>query len=178
MKAFVLLLLLIITGCGSSNQETGYNFAGLHLQPSANWKIAEAAQPVMATMEFNQGKKCKLLECPRLDLYTSDFSGWKSWFDGTVYVGSRSCDNPASAYGLPLRLPSGDIDVGGVKAEYFESASCISGMSAQRTWLLQRPDDPDLIILGTAAMKDDDPAVHGYFPDEEFKRMLTAATWE
>lgn len=179
MKAsLVLLLLLIVTGCSSSNPEAGYDFAGLHLQPTADWQISEVDKSVMTVMEFNRGEKCKMLECPRLELYSSDFSGWKSWFDDRgTYVASGTCNDSVSAYAEPLPLPSADIEVDGVKAEYFQLASCFSGTPPRSAWLLQREDAPDLIIQGTAATKYGDP-LDGYFPDDKVRDMLATATWE
>lgn len=180
MKALFVFLLLIVTGCSLPTQETGYDFAGLHLQPTVDWQISESRKSVMTAMEFNRGEKCQMLACPRLDFYSSDFSEWKSWFDDAgTYVALGSCDSLASAYALPARRPSGDIEVDGVKAEYFESVSCFSGIPARYTWLLQRHgDDLDLIIQGTAAAKYGDPIDDGYFPAVEVREMLTTATWE
>lgn len=177
MKALpFLFLLLLIAGCTQSSPEEGYTFAGLHLQPNADWEIQAAANPVMLTMEYNRGEKCKLAECPRLNFYTSDFSEWKSWFNGDAYVASGSCSSAGSEYALPERMPSGDIEVDGVKAEYFESASCIPGNAARRTWLLRRKDEPSLIIQGIPAVTYD--LANGFFPDEVVKQMLIGATWK
>ena len=176
MKALpFLFVLLLVAGCVSSKPEDGYNFAGLHLRPSADWRI-DVDRQAMAILEYNRGEKCKLAECPRLDLYTSNFSEWKTWFDGDAYVASGACNSGASGYALPERLLSGDIEVGGVKAEYFESASCVSGGGSRRTWLLRRQGEPSVIIQGIPAATFN--SKNGDFPDDEVKRLLEAGTWK
>ena len=109
------------------------------------------------------GLNCQEVVCPRLVILKLAPSESAKLYDLT----SGTLPPCKDGSGKVHRMPSNDITVGGLKAEYYSSDSCDQGGRSNPAWVVQ---EQRLVVTGER-MKD------GYFPTEEVGRLLAAATW-